>query len=185
MCVTRQDAAKQDCRIYRGDFGIPESLAGVHICEVVKETAVMRNFPCQETQGVVYAGTSVWKRNVVALAADAECRESEASCSDARHDVVLRLERSRPILHQPRLRIHLLHEIAKICLFQLFQECIVLGLKRSQHRRSGGAHGRSAGEGSVAKICEPQNGIARPAPASCVINSRRESLLPTPGNSND
>jgi len=25
----------------------------------------MWNFPCQETQGVVYAGTSVWKRNVV------------------------------------------------------------------------------------------------------------------------
>jgi len=43
-----QHTAKQDGRIHRGDFRIPNSLAGIHVREVVKKTAMRRQLVPQK-----------------------------------------------------------------------------------------------------------------------------------------
>ena len=47
-----ENPAKQDGGVHRGDFRVPQPLAGVHIGPVIEETAMIRQFLPQETKRV-------------------------------------------------------------------------------------------------------------------------------------
>ncbi len=86
MLPAGQDAAQQNGRVDRGDFGIPDSFAGVDVGPVIEESAMVgQRFP-QKAQRGQHPVARLGKRNEAALLSDAQRREAKTCGGDAGHE---------------------------------------------------------------------------------------------------
>src|SRR5579872_2954692 len=122
-----KNSAKQDCRIDRRYFGVPQPFASGQAGEVIEKSPMRGQLFPQKAQAVYNALARFCERNIPALFADAERGQSESSGCDTPHYIVIIRSDVASISHHPGLRIGLFPEIQEICLLQFFEK-IVVGL---------------------------------------------------------
>ncbi len=109
-----------------GNFGIPDSLPGLHIGEVVEEAAMCnRLYPTENESARITRSCASAVCDVAALVADTERGQCKPGRSDTRHYPVVGSSNVAPIFHQTRLRVRLLYKKEEVRSFQLLQKLVV------------------------------------------------------------
>lgn len=106
-----KNSAKQDSRINRRHFGVPQPFAGSQAGEVIEKSSMRGQFFPQKAQAVHNALARFSERNISALFPDAERGQTESSGCDTPDEVVIIRSDVASISHHPGLRIGLFPEI--------------------------------------------------------------------------
>src|SRR5258708_34612145 len=80
-----QNSTQQDCRVYRRDFGIPDSFARVYVGKVIEKTAMLRDLFPQKTKRRENSFQSIFSSNETAVVSDAQGGDAEAGGGDTRN----------------------------------------------------------------------------------------------------
>src|SRR5690348_12991595 len=126
MLLAGYDSAQQNGRIDRRHLSIPDPLAGIYICPVIKKSSVVGQLLPQEPKRSHGAFSGRRHRNPAAFLTDAEGRQAEPSCRKASYNAFVISFDATSILHQTRFGISLLPKILKISIFKIIKKLIIL-----------------------------------------------------------
>ena len=132
-----EDAAEQDGGVDRGDFRVPQPLAGIDIRPVVEESAMIREFLPEKPHRIEDAIARLRVRNEAALVGDANRGEAEAERRDAAELIILiRRDHIAAVAHEAGIWIRLLPEKKEIRALDLIAEGLGPAAKRSAGREA-------------------------------------------------
>src|SRR5258708_30836322 len=80
-----QNSTQQDCRVYRRDFGIPDSFPCVYVGKVIEKTAMLRDLFPQKTERRENSFQSIFSCDEATLSPNAQGGEAEACSGDTRN----------------------------------------------------------------------------------------------------
>src|ERR1700691_2177127 len=130
-----ENPAQEDRRIDGRNFRIPNSLTGIQVREVIKESAMSgHRFP-QKTQSDQDPLPRVRNGNEPTIFADAQCREPKAGCRNAGDHRIAARRRVAAIPYQPGLRACLIPKILEVPLLQFLEKLVIILRKGGRRRR--------------------------------------------------
>src|SRR6267142_6915926 len=98
-----QNSTQQDCRVYRRDFGIPDSFPCVYVGEMIEKTAMLRDLFPQKTERRENSFQSIFSSNETAVVSDAQGGEAEAGGGDTRNYSLIVFVDIAPVLNHSGL----------------------------------------------------------------------------------
>ena len=131
MLTAGEDATKEDCRIHRRDFRVPNAFAGIDVGPVVKESSMVGKLLPERAKGGGHALDGLVTEDEPFLFSNAQGGETKTSCGDTGHYAIIgRGADVATVLHQPSRGIGLLPEVSEGEAFQFVQE-ITIGIRQS------------------------------------------------------
>src|SRR6516162_10014338 len=130
-----EHTAQKDRSVDRGNFRVPDALAGVDVGEVIEKAAMVGELFPQEPECIQYPVLRGGGRDVAALFADANGGEPKAGGGDAADFACDWIARVAAVKDHAGFRVRLSPEILESGLFNVFQERLV-AVREWRTRRS-------------------------------------------------
>src|SRR5271155_3574001 len=150
VLAASENSAKQNGGVNRGEFGLPEALAGIDVGPMVEKSALVGQLLPEKAQRVDHAFAGERERDIAALFADAQRGQAESGGGDAADHTVVGGAHIAAVLHHSGAGIGLIPEKLKNRFFELLEEGIVSGRKVAGRRKLRGRRGSlAAGNGGL------------------------------------
>src|SRR5580704_17245277 len=127
MLTTGQHATEQNSRIHGGNFGVPQSFAGVDIRKVIEKAAVIRQFLPKKAHGIKSARFRRGTKYVTAFFSYTERRKTKAGGGNASQFAGYWIAGVAAVQHDPGFRMSLAPEKFETGHLQFVQEGFIGG----------------------------------------------------------